>query len=181
MGVVNYTLPFGKSSHGATRLAVKDWQLVGTFTGTSGSPLGIANSTHPGGSTQSLVPGITTDRPNRVPGQKLSVSNQKVGNAAGDEWFNTAAFELQPIGTAGNVAKNLMHGPDSLNSDLALLKDFDFTEGLKLQLRAEAFDFANLHNWGNPDGGFQDLGSTFGQVTTASGARQLQVALKLLF
>jgi len=69
-----------------------------------------------------------------------------------------------------------------LGSTRSLLKDFDFTEKLKLQLRAEAFNFANLVNWGSPDAGYQDLTTTFGTITTTAGnPRQMQVALKLLF
>ena len=175
---MNYTLPFGNSSHGLTRLAIKNWQLVGTFTASSGSAFGITESTHPGGTVQSEVPGLTSDRPSVADGYWNKLKSSK-GTITPGYWLNTDAFVKQTLGTAGNATKNLLHGPWSRNSDLSLLKDFDFTEKLKMQFRVEAFDFANLHNWGNPDTELTD--STFGQISAASGNRQMQIALKLMF
>jgi hypothetical protein len=179
VSTVNYTLPFGKNSKGLVALAIKNWQIVGTFTASTGAPFSITNSPPPGPNSvvTSLVPGLSSDRVDVVPGAKLTVSHK--GTKA---WFNTAAFTQQTTGTAGNSRKNLLYGPGSRNSDLSLLKDFRVTEQLKMQFRAEAFNFANLVNWGSPDAGYQNLGSTFGTITTTSGnPRQMQIALKLLF
>jgi hypothetical protein len=174
---MNYTLPFAKSSSShLVRLALKDWQLVGTFVASSGSPFGVTDNTHPPFSVAAGVPGLTSDRPNRVPGESLTVSNRSL-----DKWFNTEAFAVQTAGTAGTAAKNLMHGPGSRNSDLALHKNFELTEGVQMQFRAEAFNFANLHNWGNPGSNISDP-STLGVISSTNGSpRNLQLALKLMF
>jgi len=178
VGTVNYTLPFGNNTKGLTRTIVNGWQLVGTFTASSGGPIDIQNSTFgPGAMVTARVPGLTTDRPSVKDGywNKLTLSHKTTS-----KWFNTDAFEAQPVGTAGNASKNLLRGPGSRNSDLSLLKDFAFTEKMKVQFRAEAFNFANLVNWGTPDNNISD--NTFGQITTTTGSpRQMQVALKLIF
>lgn len=181
VATVNYTLPFAKSSRGLTCLALKSWQMVGTFTASTSAPFTITNSPPPGpsGVVQSRVPGLSSDRPNVKDGywNKLTVSHKTIY-----KWFNTDAFEDQLAGTAGNAKKGILYGPGSRNSDLSLLKDFEISEKVKFQFRAEAFNFANLVNWGAPDSSYADLGSTFGTITSTSGnPRQMQLALKLMF
>ena len=39
------------------------------------------------------------------------------------EYFNTAAFTQNALGTFGNTGKNILQGPGVFNTDIALLKD----------------------------------------------------------
>jgi len=44
------------------------------------------------------------------------------------QWFNTAAFALQPKFTAGNIGTGTMHGPPQRRLDVALSKSVHLTE-----------------------------------------------------
>jgi hypothetical protein len=92
-------------------------------------------------------------------------------------WFDPKAFQLPAFGTLGDSRRNFLLGPAYQNVDLALTKVFPIKERLNLQFRAEFFNLANHTNFQNPDNNLAD--STFGQVLTAYGSREIQFALKL--
>ena len=96
------------------------------------------------------------------------------------------------MGTYGNLGRSTAVGPGVTNIDLAVARDFTtrkLLEGLTFQFRAEAFNILNKANFGQPNNsvfvagtnGGGSLNPTAGQITTASPARQLQVALKVVF
>ncbi len=73
-----------------------------------------------------------------------------------------------------------MRGPGQHNLDFSLFKTFKPVEKMSLQFRAEAFNFTNSPTWNGP-GTTVNNPSTFGIITSASGNRTVQLALKLLF
>jgi len=97
-------------------------------------------------------------------------------------WFDRVAFAPQPLGSLGTTARNSIYGPSFRHFDASLFKDFDLTERLKLQFRAEAFNVTNTPNFGQPG---STLGtSIFGVISslrTNAQPRQLQLALRLSF
>ena len=95
------------------------------------------------------------------------------------QWFNTAAFVANPIGTDGNSARNLMDAPGFRNIDMGLFRNFAIHERIKLQFRAEFTNFFNMVSLNSPNA---TVGSaTFGQITTARDMRQLQLGLRMTF
>ncbi|MGH9328137.1 MAG: TonB-dependent receptor domain-containing protein [Terriglobia bacterium] len=96
-----------------------------------------------------------------------------------NEWFNTAVFAPNTVGTFGNSGKNFLRGPGLFDTDLALLKNTKLSERLSVELRAEFFNAFNNVNFGMPDATLTD--SAFGQITSASDPRILQFALKFFF
>ncbi len=107
---------------------------------------------------------------------------------------NAFAFELTPpYDVQPNTGKNAWYGPNYVNVDTAALKNTSLTERLKLQLRVEVFNLFNHTQFSQPDNLLQDSGTpdqrgSFGQSLTTitrpdgtTSARQIQVALKLLF
>ena len=59
------------------------------------------------------------------------------------------------------------------------MKNFNIRERKYVQLRLEAYSVTNSPQWGIPNTSF---GSTsFGQITSATGARNLQVAVKFYY
>jgi hypothetical protein len=124
-----------------------------------------------------LSPGIATStageaiRPNQVaPLQRLHKLNQ---------WFSTNSFAAPAYGFFGNAANGTIRGPDQTSFNVALYKAFPVTESLALQFRVEAFNVANHPNF---TGVSTSVGSgTYGEVTSASDPRILELALKLVF
>ncbi|MGI8642003.1 MAG: TonB-dependent receptor domain-containing protein [Pyrinomonadaceae bacterium] len=89
-------------------------------------------------------------------------------------------FNVAP-GQTGNVARTLINGPRQFNVNLALLKNIRFTESIRVQLRAEAFNAFNNVSFFSTQ--FANINSaTFGQLTSTSNpARQMQFAARFEF
>lgn len=66
-------------------------------------------------------------------------------------------------GSIGNVGRNALRGPRFSQLDFSTFKDFHIREGMKLQLRAEAFNFFNKTNLGMPNGTV-DAPNTAGRI-----------------
>ena len=163
----SYELPFGKSGHPVYRGITGGWQFNAIASFQSGNVIAVTQNGTAFGS----------GRPNAVGDPSLAEPNI-------DRWLNRAAFANSPAFTFGNVARNLprTRSDGQNNIDLSLMKTFPIYERIKLQFRAEAFNFTNTPTFGNPAGNI-DAGN-FGTVTglaANSGARAFQLALKLYF
>ena len=73
----------------------------------------------------------------------------------------------------------MVRGPGIEDVDLSLVKNFSITERTRMQFRAELFNLFNHANLGLPENDLQS--PAFGQILQAGPARQLQLALKLMF
>ena len=96
-----------------------------------------------------------------------------------NEWFNTADFTENQVGTFGNTGKNALRGPRLFNTDVALVKNTKLNERVDAEFRAEFFNVFNNVNFNLPDSGLLD--SSFGQLDSAMDPRILQMALKFSF
>jgi hypothetical protein len=99
---------------------------------------------------------INSDRPSYsgAPGCNPDrVVNELVtsGQAKYIQWFDPACYTLQPLGTIGDVRRNTLTGPRTVELDLALLKETRITERLHAQFRAEFFNVLNHPIFGVPD------------------------------
>jgi hypothetical protein len=151
------------------------WRISSFMTIMSGLPLYFTAN-----STSLLAPG-NTQTPNLVaPVQILHGVGPK------SPWFSTASFAAPAAATFGNVGRNYLSGPAFFNLDAALSKSIRFTERYNLDLRLEAFGVTNTPQFffasnGGTAGG-TTLGSTsFGQITSATGGRTLQLGAKFTF
>ena len=71
-------------------------------------------------------------------------------------------------------------GPSFYQTDFGIHKDIGlWSEASKLEFRAEAFNILNKVNYQAPDGNVSN--GSFGSITGAYPARQLQLAAKLIF
>ena len=146
--------------------------MNGIQTYRSGTLIGVG-----GGGTLPLFGG--GNRPNVVAGQQA-----KLDSPAIDRWFNTAAFSNPAGYTYGDVSRTLpnVHTDSLYNLDLSLFKNFALRERMKLQFRAEAFNFTNTPTFGEPG---RTIGTaTFGVVTALAfnpKPREVQLALRLTF
>jgi hypothetical protein len=149
---------------------VNGWTLNGLVLVASGNAYNIQESSD----TQNTDNGF--ERPNLVPGQKLTVPNRSV-----DSWFNANAFSPSVL-EFGSSPRNPLVSPATRVLNLAIMRDIQmpFSEAQRLQVRFEAFNAFNTPQWSTPDANLGD--SAFGQVTsTASDNRELQLALKYFF
>ena len=145
------------------------WQLGSIVTWRSGFPI------NPTDGVNRANTNIGVDRPDAA-GVSQSLSNPTTA-----QWFNTAAFTLQPLYSFGNVGRNTVIGPAGFYLDFSTHKSFRMPkEGHELQFRWEAFNVLNHPAWGLPNTTLTS--PQFGQITSTNGnMRQMQFALKYVF
>jgi hypothetical protein len=188
---LNYELQYGKNFTGVKKLALSGWQANTITIWQSGKPFTITST------------GSGADNPIESDGQRHGYSNRatpqnsggndrpnQIGNARGPktnaQFFNTAAFAPQPLGTIGNTQRNSLFGPNFRHVDLSIFKNFPVTERFNLQFRAESYNIANTPNFfiGNGTSTSQFGSATFGQVSQTDPnytPRLYQFALKAQF
>ena len=157
-------------SNGIVQTITRNWQVSPIVGLLSGQPLTLTD----GGKDISLS-GQGQDRPNVVLPNEVIPSNQRLL-----EWFNPAAFAVQPAGTFGNLGRFAVYGPGSIQFDVSLSRVFQFRERYKLHVRADFFNIMNHGNWGNPGTSIAS-GTTFGVITGFGSPRQIQMGMKLYF
>jgi hypothetical protein len=150
----------------------------------SGKPFTIVNNSAAGGFGNRASPQFNggVDRPNEIHATTLS-------HPTLTHFFDTTAFAPQTLGTVGSEARNPLYGPHFRHLDLSVFKDFQLTERLQLQFRAESFNVTNTPNFfinNNVNSSPPTLlgDNSFGQVTTTDPnyvPRQLQFALRVQF
>jgi len=97
------------------------------------------------------------------------------------KYFDTSVFSIPPTFTFGNTQRTLpdVRSPGRRNYNLSVGKAFRVGESKSVNFRAEAYNVTNTPYFYGPA---VSLGSAnFGVISTASGDRQMQLALKLLF
>jgi hypothetical protein len=127
-----------------------------------------------------INPAVLLQTLNPATGRYSSTASQGYGTTpfAGQAFFNTNP------GQTGNMARAILNGPKFFNINASLLKSFRFTESVRLQLRAEAFNLLNNTNFTFATAAEQRPGingTTFGQVTDTTAARVMQFAFRLEF
>lgn len=173
-----YQLPFGSGQRYLSTLpkgfnaAVKGWQLNTILTIATGQPFTVQVPSQDREQIGTFLGG--TQRANCI-GQGNLPRSQRTANL----WFNTIAFQVAPLGTFGNCARNTVTGPGTNNWDLSLFKNTPITEKTSLQFRAEFFNAWNHPQFGIPI--FDPTAQAFGRINSFGPARQIQFALKLLF
>ena len=114
-------------------------------------------------------------RPNIVSGQDANDGPNTI-----QQWFNTAAFVLQPGQTYGDAVRNSIYGPGIFNFDMSILRNFTLRGSKSLQVRLEAFNTFNQPVWNDPNTSV--TAAQYGQVTsTRKPMRELQFGVKFSF
>ena len=173
-----YNLPFGKGqpfmNNGIASRVFGGFQFNTITRMYSGSPLTV---TVPGDRAQICGPqnclfGIGYERANMT-GSPMN------GARTMQHWFNTAAFSTPDLGTFGNSSRGVVRGPGAVYSDVSLFRAIHIREKATVQVRAEAFNFVNHLNLGNPDTAIND--QTFGAVISGGIPRELQFGARVEF
>ena len=96
------------------------------------------------------------------------------------EWFNQAAYAVNPIGTFGTLGTGTIRSPSTFNWDMGGFKNFKIKERITLQFRSEFFNIFNQTQLLDP-GTSVNSPASFGRITTANDPRIMQFALKLTY
>ena len=152
------------------------WSMSTILTFQSGQPLPIAMA----------VPRLAdgNQRPDVVCSQVSSGISYHNAAATGNSVFNASCFADPGDQIPGNAPRYFsnLRGDGIHNTDLSFSKEFAIREGMRVQLRAEFFNFTNTPRFAFPDLNFGS--STFGDVTsTAPGStpRHTQFGLRFEF
>ena len=152
--------PFGKGHRylgggGAAARVLGGWQLNALFSSFSGKPFNITGSTTPLNSN-----GVGTQRPDLV---SPSVA---IFGAIGpsQKYFDTSAFAAVNTARIGTAGYDILRGPGATNLDTSLFRQFQITERIRLQVRAESFNLTNTPHFSTPNGSITS--SSFGTITS---------------
>jgi hypothetical protein len=183
VGSVIYDLPFGQGKQFGGNWNNLTNSILGGFQVTviesihSGFPVPLIDSNNQSGTYfQNGGNGNNYERPNEVSG-----CDARYAQHSKLQWINTACFPAAPPGQLGNAGRVPTVGPDFVNTDFSVIKQFALPrEGMGLNFRAEFFNLFNHTQFGMPVNDINASG--FGAVnSTVNNPRLVQLALKLTF
>jgi Carboxypeptidase regulatory-like domain/TonB dependent receptor len=177
-----YEFPIGPGhthlNSGFAGHAFGGWELAGLSTFQSGHPFDLFSS------LDSQYTGLT-NRPDLVGNPAIPADAPR--NETGPP---ITAFAVQPYGYPGSLGRNTFTGPTLFNTDVTLLKNTKLSERFRLQFRAEVYNIFNRIQFdvvqaagdtlSNP-ASFGLSTNTLVQPDGTTSARQIQLALKLIF
>ncbi len=197
-GSVIYDLPFGRGKQFGSSWNDLTNSLLGGFQVTlierisSGFPVPLIDSSNQSGTTfNSGGDSYNYNRPDQA--SNCNPYNANHGILGAPQWINPACFPapqpqvfnssgvlVQP-GELGNAARVPVVGPDFVNTDFSLVKQFALPrKEMGLNFRAEFFNLFNHPQFGMPVNDINASG--FGAVnSTVNNPRLVQLALKLSF
>jgi len=185
---VIYEIPFGRGKrfghdvNGVVNAIAGGWSIDPIISLRTGFPLALYNFTNDPSNTNSRGP-----RPDcgagagRVFGRQNAV-DPSTGAYLGYQWFDPSPYTLptNAEGFGNCPAQGPVRGPGYAAVDLSLQKNFQITERMKLQFRADflnAFNRVNL----NVDCCTTAVGAGMGIISSAQEPRNIQFALKLYY
>jgi hypothetical protein len=198
-----YDLPVGHGRHflggmsGVADAFLGGWEVAGITTAQSGEAITGQLS------TDLTNTGTQSPRPDQIAnpydfsfnaasqGSDWGCSNP--GHQTLDCWFNQEAFVTPPLAPGqqsahayGTSRIGNLRGPDLVDFDFVLQKNFKIRESQQVEFRSEFFNLFNHPNFGLPGGGSGgyigvDFPGAAAITNTATNNRQLEFALKYTF
>jgi hypothetical protein len=158
--------PFGGGAVGAI---LGGWRFSALETLQSGPPFTVITAAN---TTNAFPSGAL--RPNLAGNPELPSSERTLSH-----WFNTAAF-VNPVNfTFGNAPRSVLRGPGLATLDATVEKTIALGGGMKVDVRAEAYNVLNRANFNIP--GFTFGAADFGVISSARPARTIQLGARLSF
>jgi len=171
--VYSYQIPAERILNSSfAKAALGGWTLQGIMSWRSGIPVNITSGRDLAGNGR-----VTGQRPDAVAGVDPYVrdDNSLV-------WLTARAFDnVTPAAQKrfGNLGFNTLFGPGGFSYDAAIHKTFPIHERHRITFRFEMFNALNHKILGTPNTTLTS--PTFGQILSASGGRNIQLALKYQF
>jgi hypothetical protein len=153
---------------------IEGWRISGIGTIHNGSPFSPSLFGDPNND------GVWGDRPNRVGTGNLPSSERSI-----DKWFETSHFEFPDLTGPnpqwfGNSGRNILSEPGEQVWDISFIKTTRMADtGHLLELRIQLFNAFNHVNFQRP-GNMLGTG-TFGVISNAADAREIEIAVKYSF
>ena len=140
-----------------------------TFTYTPAAAFQVSAITNDFSGANNYRPNITCDP--YAPAGQQSIT----------QWFNPACVALptDPSQPFGNAPRNNVRGPNFWQFDVAASKNIAVAGRTRLQVRVEAFNLFDRVNFAPPASNRSN--ASFGTITTAFDARQVQLGVKVLW
>jgi len=198
-----YQLPFGKgkpflNSGGVLNAIFGGWELSGIMQWTTGAPVTIIDprgtfNTAARSARQTANSSLSIEQIRALTGTFEANGNIYWIDPSilGPTGAPSAGFGVTPFagqvffnnepGEIGTLPRTILNGPRFFNIDAALLKNFTFSERMRVQLRMEAFNVLNNVNFTNITQNTSINATNFGQITTAAAARTIQFAARFEF
>jgi len=164
-----YELPFGHGKQFGSNMpkpldyVLGGWQWNNVIVLATGTPLDISNG------------GGANGRPDYHGGCQTGVSWHV--------WLSCPAGAFTtPAGLVGNLSRNYFAGPGTHTWDTSMVKNFNITERVVTQLRAQVYNLTNTPQFQSPDAKIGD--GNFGQLwfpRVAPSNRQLELAIRVSF
>ena len=183
-GSLIYNLPFGRDRafgnnwNTVTNTFLGDYQLTLIERISSGFPVPLIDSNNQSGTTFNAGGNDNNyNRPDQVAGCDTSAASHSQ-----HQWINSTCFVAPASGELGDAARVPLSGPDFVNTDFSVIKDFPLNRErqMGLNFRAEFFNLFNHPEFGMPVNDINQPG--FGSVnSTVNNPRLVQLALKLSF
>jgi hypothetical protein len=156
------------AADGKTARLLKDWQLSGSLTAETGTPL----TARVLGNDTALA--VT----NGVGSERADATGESVTEGSG--FFNSAAFTVPAVGTFGDAGRNTIPGPDLVSVNLSFGRSFQFGESRKrLEIRFETTNSLNQVNYTNVNTVVNSI--TYGAPTAVSAMRTSSLVARFRF
>jgi hypothetical protein len=159
-GAVTYDIPGPKG--GVPGAILRHWSIDTKFNTQTALPLNISSGTilDPTDGTQ------IARRANLNDGVPVYLEDPTM---PGGRVINRAAFSIPAPNQQGNLGRNIIRALPAWQIDFAIRRQFNLTEKVNLQFRAEAFNIFNHPNFGSINANLTS--TTFGQATNMLGAQ----------
>ncbi len=170
IGSMIYDLPFLKDRKDMVGKTLGGWQVGTVYTLRTGLPISPELGRDVAG-----VGSATRQRP-LASGTPFLAHDQRTLS----QWFNASVYSLPSFGTFSPVSRNIVSGPGWNQWDMNFLKAFVIKEGVRMELRAEGYNFFN-HTQFNAVGTNFSTPATFGRVTSTRNERNFMVGARIQF
>ncbi len=171
-----YDIPFFSVSNPVLRQVFTKWQGNGIVTLQTGVPFNVITGTDTANTSSS-----GSYRPDLVHTPSDNCGRGHLVGCIDASAFTVAdLYPITPTNYAyGNAGRNLLHGPGAETVNFSVFKNFPITERVRFQFRFETFALFNHTNFSNPSSTLNT--SSFGNITSATGNRNIQIGGKLQF
>jgi hypothetical protein len=173
----SYDLPFARGNR-----FLGGWSVSGILNYASGQPIGFTAQTPlSGGWNGALNRANVAAGEFHAPGFDKGKFELSMALSPNNTYLNKSLVSQPANLTLGTSAPRYSQIRDfgTINEDLALQKNHQLTEQVRLRLRAEFLNTFNRHQLGGVNTNVNNV--NFGQVTSVSGNRQIQLSLRMDF